>query len=93
MKDKQDLIDRTMSSLDNIHPVAAPLGFESRLMEKLEAQSQWQQYIRLAAAALVIFALVNVFTVFQLTVSSSQDTYLDEAYFVDSTILNFTDDE
>ena len=93
MKDKQDIIERTLSSLDDIHPIVAPLGFEQRFMENIEAQNHWTRYIRMAVAAMAIFALANVFTMFQLSDDSNQDTYLDEAYFADSTILNFTDDE
>ncbi|MAE84860.1 MAG: hypothetical protein CMB80_19130 [Flammeovirgaceae bacterium] len=95
MKDKQDIIERTMGALDDIKPISAPLGFEQRFMEKLESQNHWQRYFRMAVAAMVIFALANVFTVFQLTNDTSRDSYLDESYFADSTypILNFTEDE
>lgn len=95
MKPNKSIVERTMNSLDDIRAINAPLGFEQRLFEKIQKQNQWQKYFKYALAALVIFCIINVFTALQIANDSTQDSYLDEAYFADSTspILNFTDNE
>ncbi len=95
MKDKQDIINRTMAVLDNLQPLSAPLGFEEKLQNHIEQQDQWLHYVRFAVAALVLFAIINVFSVVQFSEEPVQDSFLDASYLTDSTspILNFTEDE
>ncbi|WP_421871864.1 hypothetical protein [Marinoscillum sp.] len=95
MKNKEEQIHKTLQALDDFSPVNAPLGFEERAMAKINQSKKAQWYIRLAVAALIIFSLANVFTVMQFSSATDQSSYLDEAYFTESTIsiLNLSENE
>lgn len=95
MKNNEELIERTLNSLDDFNPVHAPFGFEERMKQQINKQRKSLQFIKLAVAALIIFCLANVFTVMQLSNEVTTDNIMDEAYFNQSAfpILNFTEDE
>lgn len=94
MKINEDYIERTLNALEDITRAAPPSNFEQLLSNRLRMAQRWQKWIQYSAAALVVFSLINVFTL--LRVESTSDDY--EAftdYFMSNSapVINFTEDE
>lgn len=78
-----------MAALDGIKRAQPPEDIEDHLFERLRFVPSWMKWFRFSAAALVLFGLINVLTLFSIT--SAEDTdYLDDNLLTTSTIPVYT---
>ncbi|MEQ8471694.1 MAG: hypothetical protein RIC35_10935 [Marinoscillum sp.] len=94
MSSINDQIEQTLNALDSMERAIAPEDFENQIIMRLRMLQKWNKWIQYSAAALVIFGLINIFTLLSIDNESQENEALSEYVMSSSApILNFTDDE